>query len=40
VSVTLDRNKSVQANFTLKNFVLATSTTSGVAEIVTVVPAG
>ena len=29
VSVTLDRNKSVQANFTLKNFVLATSTTSG-----------
>ena len=29
MSVTLDRNKSVQANFTLKNFVLATSTTSG-----------
>jgi len=29
VSVTLDRNKSVQANFTLKNFVLATSAISG-----------
>jgi alkylhydroperoxidase/carboxymuconolactone decarboxylase family protein YurZ len=29
VSVTLDRNKSVQANFTLKNFALATSATAG-----------
>ena len=29
VSVTVDRNKSVQANFTLKTFVLATSATAG-----------
>jgi hypothetical protein len=29
VSVTLDRNRSVQANFTLKNFTLATSATAG-----------